>query len=92
MSMTFAEQMTTLGMVVLGTVATRFIPFLLFPPGKPTPAYVSYLGKVLPAATIGMLVVYCIRDVSLVTGNHGIPEFVSIGVVALLHILSLIHI
>ncbi len=84
--MTLFEQMITIGMVVLGTMATRFVPFLVFPPGRAAPPYVSYLGKVLPAATLGMLVVYCIRDVSLVSGTHGIPEFVSIGVVAFLHI------
>jgi branched-subunit amino acid transport protein AzlD len=84
--MTLFEQLITLGMVVLGTMATRFVPFIIFPPGRPTPKYVSYLGRVLPAATLGMLVVYSIKDVSLVSGNHGIPEFISIGVVALLHI------
>lgn len=73
-------------MVVLGTMATRFVPFIIFPPGRSTPNYVSYLGRVLPAATLGMLVVYCIKDVSLISGNHGIPEIISIGVVAFLHI------
>ncbi|MDO3681010.1 branched-chain amino acid transporter permease [Paenibacillus ehimensis] len=86
MSMTLFEQIITIGMVVLGTMATRFVPFIIFPPGRSTPNYVSYLGRVLPAATLGMLVVYCIKDVSLISGNHGIPEIISIGVVAFLHI------
>ena len=84
--MTLFEQIITIGMVVLGTMATRFVPFIIFPPGRSTPNYVSYLGRVLPAATLGMLVVYCIKDVSLISGNHGIPEIISIGVVAFLHI------
>ena len=58
--MTFTEQMITIGMVVLGTVLTRFLPFLIFPAGKPTPRYVRYLGKVLPPAVFGLLVVYCL--------------------------------
>lgn len=51
-------------LVVLGTMMTRFLPFLLFPADKPTPKYVQYLGKVLPAAVFGLLVIYCLKDVS----------------------------
>lgn len=65
---------------------TRFLPFLLFPADKPTPKYVQYLGKVLPAAVFGLLVIYCLKDVSFFTGSHGIPELIAIGVVVLLHI------
>ena len=72
-------------MVVLGTALTRFLPFLLFPAGKPTPRYIQYLGKVLPSAVFGLLVVYCLRDVSLLSGSHGIPELISIAAVVGLH-------
>lgn len=84
--MTFAEQMITIGMVVLGTVLTRFLPFLIFPAGKPVPRYVRYLGKALPPAVFGLLVVYCLKNVSLFAGSRGVPEFFSIGVVAGLHL------
>lgn len=84
--MTLSHQIITVGMVVLGTMITRFLPFLLFPSGKPTPKYIQYLGKVLPSAVFGLLVVYCLKNVSLFTGSHGIPEAVSIAVVAMLHI------
>lgn len=73
-------------LVVLGTMMTRFLPFLLFPADKPTPKYVQYLGKVLPAAVFGLLVIYCLKDVSVFTGSHGIPELIAIGVVVLLHL------
>lgn len=73
-------------MVVLGTVLTRALPFLLFPAGKPTPRYVQYLGKVLPAAVFGLLVVYCLKNISLFTGNRGIPEMISITLVVALHL------
>lgn len=86
MTMTFLEQCMTIGMVVLGTMMTRFIPFLLFPAGRSTPKYVQYLGKVLPAAALGLLVIYSMKDVRLLSGNHGIPELLSVTVVALLHI------
>lgn len=72
--------------MVLGTMMTRFLPFLLFPADKPTPKYVQYLGKVLPAAVFGLLVIYCLKDVNIFTGSHGIPELIAIGVVVLLHI------
>lgn len=84
--MTFTQQLITIGMVVLGTVLTRFLPFLLFPPEKPTPKYIQYLGAVLPSAVFGLLVVYCLKNVSLFTGNHAIPEIISIAAVIGLHV------
>ncbi len=84
--MTFTQEVITIAMVVLGTVLTRFIPFLVFPSGKPTPKYIQYLGRVLPGAVFAMLVVYCLKDVSIFTGTHGIPEAICIGIVVALHI------
>ena len=65
---------------------TRFLPFLLFPAGKPTPRYVQYLGKALPGAVFGLLVVYCLKNVGLLSGSHGLPELIAILVVAGLHL------
>ena len=84
--MTISEQVITIVMAVLGTMLTRFLPFLIFPAGKTPPAYVEYLGKALPSTLFGMLVVYCLRDVELLDGNHGLPEFAAVAVVALLHL------
>ncbi|MBD5475221.1 MAG: branched-chain amino acid transporter AzlD [Lachnospiraceae bacterium] len=84
--MTFTQQIITIGMVVLGTMLTRFVPFLVFPAGKPTPKYIQYLGKVLPAAVFGLLVIYCLKNVSLFAGSHGIPEMIGIAVVVGLHL------
>lgn len=83
--MTVTQRFITIGLVVLGTMLTRFLPFLLFPAGKPTPKYIQYLGKVLPAAVFGLLVIYCLRDVSLISGSHGLPELISIALVIGLH-------
>lgn len=83
--MTLTEQMITIGVVVLGTMLTRFLPFLVFPAGKPTPDYIKYLGRVLPAAVFGMLVIYCLKNVSFLTGSHGLPELIAIAVVVMLH-------
>ena len=68
--MTLTQQIITIAMVVLGTVLTRFLPFLLFPAGKPTPKYIQYLGKVLPASVFGLLVIYCLKNVGSLRQNN----------------------
>lgn len=67
------------------TLITRFLPFLLFPAGKEIPNYVEYLGKTLPYATIGLLVVYCLKDVRVSGASRGIPELIAITVIVVLH-------
>lgn len=86
MLMSLMEQIIMICMVIFGTMITRFVPFLIFTSDKPTPKYVQYLGKMLPSAALGMLVIYCLKDVSLFKGNHAIPELISIIVVVLLHL------
>lgn len=71
----------TIGVVVLATIITRFSPYALIPSGKETPAYVTYLGKVLGPAVFGLLVVYCLRNVDFLGGTHGIPEAIALVVV-----------
>ena len=84
--MTVAQQIITIGAVVLGTVITRSLPFLIFPAGKETPDFIKYLGRVLPPAVFGMLVIYCLKNVSIFTGSHAIPEMLSISLVVALHL------
>ena len=66
------------------TILLRFLPFMVFH-GKETPSVIMYLGKVLPAAIMGMLVVYCLRNTEFTKSPHGIPELVSCAAVILLH-------
>lgn len=84
--MTMTQQLITILMISLGTMAMRFLPFLIFPAGKPTPKYIRYLGKVLPGAVFGMLVIYCLKTVSVTTFPFGIPELIGIAVTAGLHL------
>ena len=84
--MTLPQQIITIGLCVAGTMLTRFLPFLMFSPKRPTPKYIQYLGKVLPGAVFAMLVIYCLRNVSLFQGSHGIPEIIAIAVTAVLHL------
>lgn len=78
-----------LAMVAVSAAVTaflRFLPFLLLRKGHKTPAIITYLGKVLPCAIMGMLVVYCMKDVDFTARPHGIPELLGCALVALLHI------
>ena len=72
-------------MVALGTMITRFLPFVLFKGDKANNAYITYLGQVLPYSAIGLLVVYCLKDVSFKGFPYGIPEIVSVVFIAGLH-------
>jgi branched-subunit amino acid transport protein AzlD len=73
-------------LVAVTTLATRAIPFLLFPEGKQIPKAVQYLGQVLPPAVIGMLVVYCFKSVEITAAPFGLPEIIAGLVVVLLHV------
>ena len=84
--MTLSQQIITIAVCVIATMITRFLPFLVFSSDKPTPAYIRYLGKALPCAVFGMLVIYCLKNVSLFSGSHGIPEMIAIAVTAGLHL------
>ena len=70
----------------LVTMATRFLPFLIFGNGRKSPDIIVYLGKVLPYAIMGMLVIYCLKDVSFLSAPYGVPELLGCIAVALLHI------
>ena len=71
--------------VMAGTQLTRWLPFLLFPEDKKPPEMVLYLGKVLPAAVMGLLVVYCLRNTNFLQVPHGAPEILAVAAVAALH-------
>ena len=83
--MTLTQQIITIGMCVLGTMLTRFLPFIVFS-GKTTPKYIQYLGKVLPGAIFAMLVIYCLRNVTFTSGTYGAPELISIALTVGLHL------
>ncbi|RHM57760.1 branched-chain amino acid transporter AzlD [Mitsuokella sp. AF33-22] len=83
--MTLTEQVITIAACAIGTMLTRYLPFLVFSSRKPTPDYIQYLGRALPCAIFAMLVVYCLKDVTITAGSHGLPEAIAIAVTILLH-------
>ena len=73
-------------LVALVTIALRFLPFFIFGENRQTPPTIAYLGRVLPFAIMGMLVVYCLKDVSLTDAPFGLPELLGCAAVAGLHV------
>lgn len=84
--MSNAHAMLIVAVAGIVTTALRFLPFLLFGGDRKTPAYITYLGKVLPYAIMAMLVVFCLKNVSLVSAPYGLPELISCALVVLLHV------
>ena len=83
--MTVTQQIITIALCVLGTMLTRFLPFLIFNESRRTPSYIQYLGKVLPGAIFSMLIVYCFRNFSFLQNSYGLPELLSVMLVIVLH-------
>lgn len=86
MTLTNVQALGIVLAVTLGTVITRFLPFVLFPDSRPVPKIVEYLGRTLPAAMMGLLVVYCLRNVDIAAEPHGLPELIALAVVTGLHL------
>ena len=84
--MTDIHAILTIAVCAIVTVALRFLPFLIFGEDQKTPPVIAYLGQVLPFAIMGMLVVYCLKDVEFSAAPYGIPEAIGCAVVAGLHV------
>lgn len=82
--MTTTQSIITIIVVVIGTMITRFLPFLIFPENKKPPEIVAYLGTVLPYAVIGLLIVYCLKD-AVFSSYHALPELMAIAIVVMIH-------
>ena len=74
-----------IAVMAIVTIVLRFLPFIVFDHGEQLPEWITYLGKVLPPAIMSMLLVYCLRNINLVEGNHGFPEVICVGIAMLMH-------
>lgn len=86
MNYTVPQMIIFFSVVSLATITTRVLPFLLFPEHKEIPKYIKYLADILPFTIIGMLVVYCLKNITLLHAPFAFPELISIVVIAVLHI------
>lgn len=85
MSLNTAESIVIIVAIALGTLFTRALPFIIFPDSKKTPGFIIYLGHVLPYAAIALLIVYCLKGISIFTWPYGAPEGIAIISIALFH-------
>lgn len=84
--MNWEHSLMIIAVCALTTLGTRALPFLIFGGKKEVPAVVQYLGKVLPCAIMAILVIYCLKGINLLIGNHGLPELLAVILVVVLHI------
>lgn len=84
--MSINQQILTIGIVTLTTMLTRFIPFLIFPESRPTPKTILKLGRILPPAILGMLVIYSIKDIDTNEVQDILLNTVTIGFIMLIHV------
>ena len=81
MTLTVAQTLITIAAIVLATQISRWLPFIAFSGKKETPEFVKYLGRVLPPALMGLIVVYCFKNTPILTCSHGLPELIASAVV-----------
>lgn len=86
--MTLVQRLITIALVSLGTMLTRFLPFLIFKSDSKTPKFIEYLGKALPSAVFAMLIIYCLKDVNIVVAKNVVPEMIGVGVTIIVHLLK----
>lgn len=79
------QSIVTILVIALVTLFLRGFPFILFSGSRPVPKFITYMGKVLPFAIIGILIVYCLKDVNVTGGSYGLPELISLTAVLILH-------
>lgn len=70
----------------LAVLATRIVPVLIFGRGEKVPEFILYLGRVVPYTAMGLLIVYCLRDVPVLDAPHGLPEILSLAVVTVTYL------
>lgn len=85
MYLTLPETLMIIGAITAATMLTRFLPFILFPENKEVPAVITYFSKVLPPAMIGLLVAYCLKNLSFTAAPFALPELAGIACIIVLH-------
>lgn len=76
----------TILVLAFGSVFMRFLPPILFPNGKAHPKIIDELTPLLPPAIIGLLVVYCLKNVDISSATHALPELISIAAITIIHL------
>lgn len=85
MTLTASQVWIYIVLITIGTFLTRVIPFILFPETKEPPKLITHLSNVLPPAMMGLLVVYCLKNIDIMAKGHALPEAISIALIVILH-------
>ena len=86
MRLNFIQSLIIVAMVALATQITRWTPFLVFSGSRKLPRVVEDLGRLLPPAMMGLLVVYSLRNTAILSGSRGLLEAIAVTVTAGLHL------
>ncbi|MBR3228435.1 MAG: AzlD domain-containing protein [Erysipelotrichaceae bacterium] len=86
--MSFTQQIITILLCSAATILIRYLPFVIFSDKRQTPPFITYLGNALPGAIFAMLIIYCLKDVNILAGSHGLPELIAICLTVAIHLLK----
>lgn len=84
--MSNSQLLVTILLLALSVWITRFLPFLIFRDTGKLPELIEYLGRVLPAALMGLLVVYCFKDYDFGNPGLSLPALLSVGILCAVHL------
>lgn len=84
-TLTSGQTLITILMIAAATILTRFLPFWIFPEKRQVPRTVLFLGKALPPAMMGLLIVYCLKSVNFTAAPFAIPEIIALAAIYFLH-------
>ena len=82
----FRHAMIVIIVMGIATLATRIMPAIIFGRGEKVPEFILYLGHVVPYTAMGLLIVYCLKDVSVLDAPHGLPEIIALAAVTLTYL------
>jgi branched-subunit amino acid transport protein AzlD len=82
----YRHAMIVIAAMGLAVLATRIVPVLIFGRGEKVPDFILYLGRVVPYTAMGLLIVYCLRDMPVLEAPHGLPELISLAVVTVTYL------
>jgi branched-chain amino acid transport protein azlD len=86
MQLSTLEVLMILFALVSGTLLTRWLAFALFPENRRQPQVISFLSLTIPAAMMGLLVVFCLKRINVLTYPYGLPELISVSLIVILHL------
>lgn len=82
----YRHAMIVIAVMGLAVLATRIVPVLIFGRGEKVPEFILYLGRVVPYTAMGLLIVYCLRDMPVLEAPHGLPELISLAAVTVTYL------